>query len=162
MPAAFNSFLFFAQYAPGELYKDIFEIGILDHLGTLKPGCDELVNHFVGTIQCDDLSRIDDCHAVAEHFSFIHVMCRENDRGTRSADLLDEFPEISSRLWIETRGGFVQENDFRLIDQRGCDGKTLFLASAELFVFRLCLIAQIDLVKKIQRIDLAVVQAPKQ
>src|SRR4029079_3857930 len=46
---------------------------------------------------------------VAEPLGFVHVMCRQQDCLTRSLELLDQLPKLTSRLWIQPGCWFIKE-----------------------------------------------------
>ena len=47
--------------------------------------------------------------------------------------LPDECPDITAGLWVKTSGGFVQDYQFRVVDQAGGHGESLHLAAREMF-----------------------------
>src|ERR1700756_4773265 len=57
----------------------------------------------------DDLSVIHDCHTVAEAFCLIHIVSRQNDCQASPLEIVDQVPQMASRLWIEARGGLIQK-----------------------------------------------------
>ncbi len=88
---------------------------------------------------------------------------RSNDNGSAfCADRFDEVPQVAAGLRIETVSGFIQENDPGLVDERGGNGKTLFLATAHVFVFVFGLVFQVHHFQQLACIHLPVVQSRKQ
>ena len=75
-----------------------------------------------------------------KYLCFIHIMGRDDDRCAGSTDFLNQFPEISPGLRIEPGRGFIQKNNFWLIDQCRGNGKSLFLTTAEFFIFCFCFV----------------------
>lgn len=56
----------------------------------------------------------------------------ENDRASFVAQFADQFPEGAAGLGIEACRRLVEEDDFRVVDQREGQGQALLLAAAHL------------------------------
>src|ERR1700722_1126560 len=85
----------------------------------------------------------------------------DNDCRAPIPDVLDQFPQIAARLWVKTRGGLIQEDDPRLVDQRRRDREPLLLPATQLLIFGLCLIPEIDGIQQLQRLDRLIIKTPK-
>ena len=79
-----------------------------------------------GTVSGDQLRRgadvdrpaaIDDRDAVAQPLGFFHQMRRQQDGFAALADAAYQLPNRAPRLRIETGRQFVQEHQFRVVDQ---------------------------------------------
>ncbi len=72
-----------------------FSVGYIDH-NTLQVG-------------------FENADAVTQSVGFVQVMGTQEDGSAFFTQLLDEISHQVSRLWIETRCGFVQEENARLV-----------------------------------------------
>src|SRR5688500_6330963 len=79
----------------------------------------------------DDVSVIDNSHAIAESSRFVYVMRREKNRSPRRPEFLDQRPELAARLWIETGGRLIEKEELRIADHCACNCKTLLLSAGE-------------------------------
>ena len=113
----------------GQINKHIFQIGLLHFLWFFKTTCHQIINHFIGCIQRNDFSLVDNGDPIAEIFGFVHIVRSNNDRGAPIADLTDQFPQTATRLRIKAGGGLVQKNNAGMIDQRGGYRKCTVLKS---------------------------------
>ena len=86
----------------------------------------EAVDELGGSAFGDDLAMIDDGEAVAEAFSFVHVVSGEEDGPTFFLEDADDVPELAAALGIESGGGLVEKKDARIADQRGGYGRRCF------------------------------------
>jgi len=75
---------------------------------------------------------------------------------------LDHPPEVAARLGIEPGGGFIEEYDHRVVDERRRNRETLLLPAGELDNLRAGPVAQLHLVEQGQRIDAPPVHLPEQ
>ena len=118
----------------GEFDEYIFQIGLFHFPGPLKTGGYQVIDQFIGAVQGDDPSGVNNSDPVTKHFGFIHIMGGHDNGCTLGADVLDQIPQVSPGLGVKPSGRFIQEDDFGLIDQGGRNGKTLFLAPAQFLV----------------------------
>src|ERR1700730_13728260 len=117
------------------MYENVFQVGRFYLFRALKTGADKVVDHFIGRVKRYYFSFIHDGDPVAKLFGLVHIMGSDDHRGALGTDVFDQFPEFSPGLWIEPRGRFIQENDPRLVDQRGSDRKTLLLSATQFLEF---------------------------
>jgi hypothetical protein len=59
--------------------------------------------------EADHLAVVDDRDPVAEPLRLLHVMGGQDDRSSRLPEMLDQVPELTTRLRIESGGRFVEE-----------------------------------------------------
>ena len=64
-----------------------------------------------------DLAFVHDDHPVARHFGFRQDVRRDQHR-VRVSEILDELSHGSNLVGIQADGRFVQDNQFRFVDQR--------------------------------------------
>ena len=79
----------------------------------------------------DDVAVIYDRDAIAKLFRFVHVMRGEDDRSSCRAKLLDQGPQLPSRLWIESRCRLVEKKKLRISDECAGDRETLLLSAGK-------------------------------
>ena len=72
---------------------------------------------------------VQDCEAVAT-LSLVHEVSRHQDRGPVVSELKQLFPEVPTRLGVDGAGGFVQEQQFGLVDDGACERESLLLTPA--------------------------------
>src|SRR4051794_30802215 len=80
----------------------------------------------------DHFSMIDDGDAVAEHFRLVHVMRRQHDRAAERLEIRDEIPELTARLWIESRRRLVEKEQVGVADDRAGKREPLLLSTRQL------------------------------
>ena len=93
--------------------------------------CAERLDQFRRRAQCDDLAVIHDRDAIAESRGFFHVVRGHQHGASARAKLLDHFPEVESRLWIETGGRLIEEENVGIVDQRASDAESLLLTTRQ-------------------------------
>src|SRR5947207_10562990 len=59
-------------------------------------------------------------------------MRRDQKRQPLRRKLVDLFPKITARFWIDTRGRLVEQQQFRTMNQAGCEREPLFPSAGEL------------------------------
>src|SRR6185437_2077535 len=91
----------------------------------------------------DHLAVVHDRDAIAEAFGLIHIVGGEDDCSAGSAELLDEIPELSPRLRIESRGWFIEEKQIRVADERAGKGEPLLLTTGETADARVLLLLEL-------------------
>lgn len=64
-----------------------------------------------------DLAIIDDNHPIRDHFDFRENMSG-NDHRVIERETFDQFADLADLDGIETVGGFVEDEEFRLVDER--------------------------------------------
>ena len=62
---------------------------------------------------------------------FVHVVSGEDDGAAFGLEAANEFPELPPRLRVESGGRFVEEEKFRIADDRARHGKSLLLTAGE-------------------------------
>ena len=82
----------------------------------------------------DDFAVIDDGDAVTEAFGFFDVVCGEDYRFFVALELFDDVVNFAADLRVEAGGGFVEENDPGIVDERDSKSQALFLAAGQLGV----------------------------
>mgnify|MGYP001053268154 CR=1 FL=1 len=85
-----------------QLDENILQIGLFHFFGSFKTGSDQLINQFVGRVEGNDPSGVNDGHSIAEVFGLIHVMGGDDDGCTAFADTADQFPQTTSCLRIQS------------------------------------------------------------
>ncbi len=79
----------------------------------------------------DNLAVVHNSDAIAQPFRFIHVVGGEQDGAIRRSEGMDDLPELSSGLRVESGCRFIQEQQFRIAYQGARDRKSLFLSAGE-------------------------------
>ncbi len=79
----------------------------------------------------DNLSVLDDGHAVAQPLGLLHQMSGHKDRFATVANATHQIPDGAARLRIQTRGQLIQKYHFGIVDQRQCDEQPLLLAAGK-------------------------------
>src|SRR5207237_4839489 len=65
-------------------------------------------------------------------FRFIHVMRSNEKCEPLGRELMNFFPEIASRFWVNPGRRFIQQQQFRPMNKTGCERETLFPAARQL------------------------------
>src|SRR5580765_6309764 len=84
------------------------------------------------SVERDQAPEIDDRHAIAQSFRFVHVVRRQQDRAAARAIVDEQFPELAARLRIQPRGGFVEEQQIGVAHERAGNREALFLPPGQL------------------------------
>ena len=71
-------------------------------------------------------------------------MGRQHHRLAAGLESLDQVPQRAARLRVETRGGLVEEDQFRVVDQSKRDRQSLLLPAGEVHRVGLGPLAEID------------------
>src|SRR5262245_5590985 len=111
-----------------ERHEHVLEGAFVDHR-LRRP---ERRNQRLRRIERDDLPLIDDRHSVAQHFSFVHVMRRQQDSAAAGAESLQNAPELPARLRIETGARLVEKQQIGIADERDRDRQPLLLPARQL------------------------------
>ena len=90
-------------------------------------GGDELLGRASG----DNAALIDDCNLVAEAVGFFDVMRGQQNSAAGGFELEDQVVQFAAGLGVEAGGGFVEENDLRIVHEREGQGEALALAAGE-------------------------------
>src|SRR5262245_13508471 len=106
---------------PRHRHEHVFERAVMDDRSWLTKRRDERLRR----VERYQPSVIDDGDAVAERLRFIHVMCRQQDRPAGLAVPAQHVPQLASRLWIQSRRRFIEEEELRVARQRAGNGQTL-------------------------------------
>src|SRR5579875_33443 len=76
-------------------------------------------------VESDDSALTQEGDPVAEIVGFVHVVRRQEDRRSLTAQLLDQIVKVLGRGRVETARRLIQEENARIVDQRAGDQKTL-------------------------------------
>src|SRR6266851_1986098 len=148
----------FAQPVPGHVEEDVLEIGRALHPILVKPLVEQPLDQGIGGLHGQDLSVVHDRHPVAQRFGLIHVVRGEHDGPTFRPNRFRQLPQVASSLGIQPGGGFVEEEDLGLVDERGRDTEALLLSARQLGYRRARLLGQVHLLQDRHGIDRAVVE----
>ena len=69
--------------------------------------------------------------SVAQSLGFVHVVRRQQDRAAGFLEFLDEVPQLTPRLRIETGRRFVEKEQIGIADERAGEREALLLAARE-------------------------------
>src|SRR4029077_105780 len=122
----------FAESVPGHVEEDVLEIRRALHPVLVKSLVEQPLDQGVGGFHGQDLSMVHDRHAVAQRFGLIHVVGSQHDGPTFRPNRVRELPQVASSLRSQTGGGFVEEQDLGLVDERGRNTETLLLSARQL------------------------------
>src|SRR5579862_1480091 len=92
----------------------------------------EAFNQFGGRALGNDLPMIDNRQTIAQALSFIHVMSGEQDGAAIALKGANDVPKLATTLRIESGGGLIEKQNFRIADQSGGNSETLALTAREL------------------------------
>ena len=102
----------------------------------------------VRRVDVDDAAVFDDGDAVAEALGFFHQMRGEEDGFAAVADAADEVPDGAAGLRVEAGGELVEEDDFRIVDEREGDEEALLLAAGEIHEPGVALVGEAELIEQ--------------
>jgi len=73
-------------------------------------------------------------HQPVETLRLVHVGGRHQHAhaGTVTADARDQLPELAARQWVDAGGGFVEDQQVRVVDQRAAQPQLLLHAARQL------------------------------
>ena len=74
---------------------------------------------------------IDNAHAIAEFCGFFHVVRGVNDGLSLGRQRAHQVENPVARLRINTRGRLIEEDEFGVVNQRGCEVETALHAAGE-------------------------------
>src|SRR5580704_2603368 len=104
-------------------------------LGGWVAGCQDdgafravAINESLWSVDVDNSAAFDYCNAVAEALRFLHQMSCQKDGLAALADAAHQFPDRATRLWVQSSCQFVEEHNFRVVDQRKSNEEALLLA----------------------------------
>jgi hypothetical protein len=72
---------------------------------------------------------VNDCDAIAQTLGFLHIVRGEHDRFSLGAKRGNEIPELPTRLWIETGGRLIEEEEVGVANHGARDGEPLLLTT---------------------------------
>ena len=145
------------------LHKEyVLKVRLLLDNGLRKSFVQQRPDQRAGRIQRDNAAPIHDSDPVAQHFGFVHIVGRDQYCCTACLDFLHQLPEITTRLRVQSRGGFVQEQHNRLVDQGDCDGEPLFLTAGEFLHLAAGFLLHADIRQERHRINRAFVHCCEQ
>ena len=84
-----------------------------------------------GVSDVDDAAVLDDGDAVAEALGFLHQVGGQEDGLAAVADAAHQVPDGAPRLRVEAGGELIEEDDFRIVDERERDEQALLLAAGK-------------------------------
>src|SRR5438132_4691656 len=90
-------------------------------------GIDQLVDRALSY----HLAVVHDRDPVAQPLRFFHVVRRQNYGTAAGAKLVDQIPELPSRLWIQSRRWLVQKKNLRVANESARDRETLLLSAGK-------------------------------
>nr|ABZ06414.1 hypothetical protein ALOHA_HF4000009L19ctg1g10 [uncultured marine microorganism HF4000_009L19] len=79
----------------------------------------------------DDAAVLDDRDVVTQPLGLLHQMGRQEDRLAALANVADQVPDRPPCLRVESGGQLIEEDQFRVVDERQCDEQPLLLAARE-------------------------------
>jgi hypothetical protein len=71
---------------------------------------------------------IENCEPMTA-FGFIHVMCGDENRCAILGQAKQVRPEVPSALWVDRAGWLIKQQQFRFVQHRGGQGKSLLLTA---------------------------------
>ena len=116
-----------------------------------------LGEEILGSVEGDDFGVVHDGDAVAEDFGFVHVVGGEDDGFAFGFDLFDEVPKVAAGLGVEAGGGFVEEENFGIVDEADGDGEALLLSAGEFFGFGVGFFGELNFFEELEGIDFSIV-----
>src|SRR5438309_2373482 len=114
---------------------------------------------FTRRAESDYLAEVHDGDAVAESFGLFNVMRRHQDGFFLAAQFLDNVVDFPAHLRIKSRGWFVQEDNFRIVDQSHGESEALLLAAGKLAIKSVALFFQAEALEQFFRLAAAFVEA---
>lgn len=78
-------------------------------------------DQFTDGVEGKNPAVVDDGYPVAQPLSFFHVVGRVDDRAALFFEFLDFLENKISRLRIDADGGFVEQQDGRVVDERAAE-----------------------------------------
>jgi len=106
----------------------------------------------------DDFSVVDDGDAVAKALGFFDVVGGEDDGFLVALELFDDVVNFAADLWVEAGGGFVEENDFGIVDERDGESEALLLAAGKLGVESIAFFFEPETLDKFFRFAVALIK----
>src|SRR4029077_11132072 len=76
-------------------------------------------------------------------------MRRQEDCASLLPEALNDVPQLQTALGIESRGGFVEEENVGVADERAGDGKPLPLAAGQLAHARVVLLVEREIAQQV-------------
>ena len=125
-------------------------------------GSSQTGDQFAGSAPRDDLTAIEDRQVVAQDLGLVHVVSRDQHRAAARAEGLDDVPQAPTRGGVQTRRGFVQEQQVRIPDQGTSQGQTLPLPTGKLIDLGVALFLQSHEVQHFIKPAPALVEAAEQ
>src|SRR5205814_10557591 len=80
----------------------------------------------------DGFAVVADGDAVAEALGFFDIVRSEHDGFLVALELFDDVVNFAANLRVKAGSGFVEENDFGIVDEGDRESEALFLAAGEL------------------------------
>src|ERR1051326_8126414 len=104
----------------------------------------DLGNQLARTPQGNDLTVVDDGDAVTEAFGLVHVVRGDENGAATGLEGAQDVPDVPPRLRIESGRRLVEEEQFRIADERTGNRESLLLAAGELADIRVALVHEVD------------------
>jgi hypothetical protein len=97
------------------------DTGDLHHMPML-----DRLDQMVYRVDRNDASGDNERNAVTKPLSLLDIVGGQKNGGPEPMELGDELPQLPGAGYVDTRGGFVQEEDRGLVDDPGGDGELAF------------------------------------
>ncbi len=108
-------------------------------------------DEFPRRAQAQNLAPIHDADSIAQDLGFLHVVRRQQNRPAFALELAHQFPQSLPSLRIQARRRFIEEDEFRVVDERQAQGETLALAAAQAQLISLGLILEMQQAQELGR-----------
>src|SRR5688572_6163403 len=123
-----DSGLLIAQVPSRQRHEDVFERAVVgDHLRRTQAR-----DQFPWRSDGDDAAMVDDRHAIAEKLRLLHVVRRHQDGAAIGPELIQQSPQLPSRLRIESGCRFVEKEQVGVTGQGAGQREALLLATGQL------------------------------
>src|SRR6185312_6737269 len=99
----------------------------------------------------NDLPMVDDSQAVAQTFSFLHVVRGKKHGAAALLESANNVPKLATALRVESGGRLVEKQNFRIAYQSGGHSKPLPLTSGQLAHPCVCLFGELQFFQHVIR-----------
>src|SRR6186713_818627 len=96
------------------------------------PGCQVRASDHFGDGSVGEHFSIEDVSEAVAAFGFVHVVRGDEDGEAAGGEGVDLFPEVAAGFGVYACGGFVEEQELRVVDHAGGEGEALLPAAREL------------------------------
>lgn len=108
----------------------------------------QLLDQLAWRAQRANPSLVHDCHPITEPFSLFHVMRRENQGSALRAQGSKPIPKMLPGVRVEASGGFVENDEFGVMNQSPDQGQAAFGTPRQLAEIGSCAISQLCKIQK--------------